>query len=49
MAYIERRMAQLPGMTDLGVCTRWAQQIQPLLPEGDRAPAWAAETSEQAA
>jgi len=51
MAYIERRMAQLPGMADLGVCTRWAQQIQPLLPEGDRAPAWAAEaeTSQQAA
>ena len=49
MAYIERRMAQLPGMADLGVCTRWARQIQPLLPEGDRAPAWAAETSQQAA
>ncbi len=43
MAYIERRMAQLPGMQDLGVCTKWARQIQPLLPEGDRAPRWLAE------
>jgi rubrerythrin len=45
MAYIERRMAQLPGMADLGVCTKWARGIQPLLPEGDRAPSWAAEAA----
>jgi rubrerythrin len=43
MSYIERRMGQLPGMQDLGVCTKWARQIQPMLPEGDRAPRWAAE------
>jgi rubrerythrin len=41
MAYIERRMAQLPGMQDLGVCTQWARGIQRMLPEADRAPAWA--------
>ena len=39
MSYIEKRMAQLPGMTDLDACTRWAAKIQPLLPEEMRAPA----------
>ena len=42
MGYIERRMAQLPGMEDLGVCTEWAKGIQPLLPAAQRAPAFAA-------
>ncbi len=42
MGYIERRMAQLPGMADLGVCTEWAKGIQPLLPAAQRAPAFAA-------
>jgi rubrerythrin len=32
MSYIERRMAQLPGMAGLDACTRWAAKIQPLLP-----------------
>ncbi len=32
MSYIERRMAQLPGMTDLDACTKWAEKIQPILP-----------------
>jgi rubrerythrin len=42
MGYIERRMAQLPGMADLGVCTAWATRIQPLLPAAERAPQFAA-------
>lgn len=37
MSYIERRMAQLPGMEDLDACTRWARKIQPMLPEELRA------------
>jgi hypothetical protein len=45
MSYIERRMAQLPGMEELGVCTAWARSIQPLLPEACRAPAWATEAA----
>ena len=32
MSYIERRMAQLPGMAGLDACTRWAAKIQPMLP-----------------
>ena len=31
-SYIERRMAQLPGMTGLDACTRWAKKIQRILP-----------------
>jgi rubrerythrin len=37
MSYIERRMAQLPGMAGLDACTRWAEKIQPLLPADLRA------------
>ena len=37
MSYIERRMAQLPGMAGLDACTRWAAKIQPILPEELRA------------
>lgn len=37
MGYIERRMAQLPGMEGLDACTRWAAKIQPILPEELRA------------
>jgi hypothetical protein len=37
MSYIERRMAQLPGMAGLDACTRWVEKIQPLLPEDLRA------------
>jgi rubrerythrin len=33
MSYIERRMAQLPGMAGLDACTKWAEKIQPILPE----------------
>jgi len=39
MSYIERRMAQLPGMSGLDACTKWAAKIQPILPEELRAPA----------
>jgi hypothetical protein len=37
MSYIERRMAQLPGMEGLDACTRWASKIQPILPPELRA------------
>jgi rubrerythrin len=37
MSYIERRMAQLPGMAGLDACTRWAAKIQPMLPNDLRA------------
>jgi rubrerythrin len=37
MSYIERRMAQLPGMEGLDACTKWARKIQPILPEQMRA------------
>ena len=37
MSYIERRMAQLPGMAGLDACTLWARRIQPILPEDLRA------------
>ena len=43
MSYIERRMAQLPGMAGLDACTRWAAKIQPMLPTELRANATAAE------
>ncbi|MFT3699882.1 MAG: hypothetical protein QM831_42455 [Kofleriaceae bacterium] len=33
MSYIERRMAQLPGMGGLTACSDWAEKIQPMLPE----------------
>jgi hypothetical protein len=33
MSYIERRMAQLPGMAGLTACSDWAEKIQPILPE----------------
>jgi rubrerythrin len=39
MSYIERRMAQLPGMAGLDACTRWAAKIQPMLPTELRATA----------
>ena len=39
MRYIERRMAQLPGMAGLDACTRWAARIQPVLPPPMRAAA----------
>lgn len=37
MGYIEKRMAQLPGMEDLDCCTRWAARVQPMLPPETRA------------
>jgi rubrerythrin len=37
MSYIERRMAQLPGMAGLDACTRYAHKIQPMLPAHLRA------------
>jgi len=37
MSYIERRMAQLPGMDGLDACTKWAAKIQPILPVEMRA------------
>jgi hypothetical protein len=37
MGYIEKRMAQLPGMQDLHCATRWAARIQPILPPETRA------------
>jgi rubrerythrin len=36
MSYIERRMAQLPGMQGLTACSDWAEKIQPILPEDIR-------------
>jgi rubrerythrin len=36
-SYIERRMAQLPGMEGLDACTQWAKKIQPILPVEMRA------------
>lgn len=43
MSYIERRMAQLPGMAGLDACTRWAAKIQPMLPVELRASATASQ------
>ena len=37
MGYIEKRMAQLPGMEDLHCATLWAAKIQPILPPETRA------------
>jgi rubrerythrin len=37
MGYIEKRMAQLPGMDGLDCCTRWAAKVQPMLPPETRA------------
>jgi len=37
MSYIEKRMAQLPGMEGLDCCTRWAAKVQPMLPPETRA------------
>ena len=37
MTYIEKRMAQLPGMDGLDCCTRWAAKVQPMLPPETRA------------
>jgi hypothetical protein len=37
MNYIEKRMAQLPGMDGLDCCTRWAAKVQPMLPPETRA------------
>ena len=41
MGYIEKRMAQLPGMDGLDCCTRWAAKVQPMLPPETRAAAMA--------
>jgi len=38
MSYIEKRMAQLPGMEGLDVCTHWAKKVQHMLPAEVRAP-----------
>jgi rubrerythrin len=37
MSYIEKRMAQLPGMEGLDCCTVWATKVQPMLPPETRA------------
>jgi len=37
MSYIEKRMAQLPGMEGLDCCSRWAARVQPMLPPETRA------------
>jgi rubrerythrin len=37
MSYIEKRMAQLPGMDGLDCCSRWAARVQPMLPPETRA------------
>ncbi|HEX4423512.1 MAG TPA: acyl-ACP desaturase [Kofleriaceae bacterium] len=37
MSYIEKRMAQLPGMEGLDCCSRWAAKVQPMLPPETRA------------
>jgi rubrerythrin len=36
MSYIEKRMAQLPGMEGLDCCTLWAAKVQPMLPPETR-------------
>jgi rubrerythrin len=38
MSYIEKKMALLPGMEGLDVCTSWATKVQPMLPAEVRAP-----------
>jgi hypothetical protein len=37
MGYIEKRLAQLPGMDGLDCCTHWAAKVQPMLPPETRA------------
>jgi rubrerythrin len=37
MGYIEKRLAQLPGMDGLDCCTLWAAKVQPMLPPETRA------------
>lgn len=37
MGYVEKRMAQLPGMEGLACATRWAAKVQPMLPPETRA------------
>ena len=37
MGYIEKRLAQLPGMEGLDCCTIWANKVQPMLPDETRA------------
>ena len=37
MGYIEKRLAQLPGMEDLDCCTIWANKVQDMLPPETRA------------
>jgi rubrerythrin len=36
MGYIEKRLAQLPGMEGLDCCTLWAAKVQPMLPPETR-------------
>jgi rubrerythrin len=45
MGYIEKRMAQLPGMEGLDCCSRWAAKIQPILPPETRATSLPADLS----
>jgi rubrerythrin len=49
MSYIERRMAQLPGMAGLDSLTKYAAKIQPLIPADLRAPAEVVASSSRAA
>jgi rubrerythrin len=37
MGYIEKRLAQLPGMDGLDCCSLWAAKVQPMLPPETRA------------
>jgi rubrerythrin len=49
MGYIEKRLAQLPGMEGLDCCTLWAAKVQPILPPETRAPGHPAANSPAAA
>lgn len=49
MSYIERRMAQLPGMAGLDSLTRYAAKVQPMLPDDLRASAEVVASSSRAA
>jgi rubrerythrin len=49
MSYIERRMAQLPGMAGLDSLTRYAAKVQPMLPADLRASAEVVASSSRAA
>lgn len=44
MGYIEKRLAQLPGMDGLDCCTLWANKVQPMLPPETRAKPAAAQS-----